>query len=73
MEQIIIHSLLSDASYVGQNGGWTTLLDKARCFSSARDAERLCREHKLVKVEILVLREQEIVTKIPVDLNGPAL
>ena len=73
MEQIIIHSLLSDASYVSETGGWTTLLAKARRFSSARDADRLCREQKLNKVEIIILRDGEVITKLPVDLSAPAL
>jgi hypothetical protein len=73
MEQIIIHSLFSEGYYLNETGGWTSLLTKARKFSSAREADRLCREQKLNKVEILVLRDGQVAMNIPVNLNAPAL
>ena len=73
MDQIVIHSLLSDAAYIDETGAWTTLFAKARKFSSAREADRLARAHKLNKVEILVFRNGQIVTNFPVDLSVPGL
>jgi hypothetical protein len=45
--------------YLGENGEWCTLPDRARSFHSTIEAEKFCVHEKLAEVELVIRRENQ--------------
>jgi hypothetical protein len=57
----------TDGKYLYDNGKWSSRISAARMFSTTKEAADFCRAERLKTVEIVILRDNQPPSYLPID------